>query len=90
MKTSELRDKTDDELRELEGELRDKLIKLQVARATQRAANTAHFPVIKRDIARIKTILHERVLGLAPSSAQAAQAAPSDPSAESNPEEATA
>lgn len=83
MKTSELRDKTDDELRELEGELRDKLIKLQVARATQRAANTAHFPVIKRDIARIKTILHERVLGLAP-------AAASDSSAESNSEEATA
>ena len=65
MKTSELRDKTDEELRELETELRDKLIKLQVARATQRATNTAQFPVIKKDIARIKTILHERKLGLA-------------------------
>ncbi|MEM7159807.1 MAG: 50S ribosomal protein L29 [Myxococcota bacterium] len=65
MKPSELRDKTDDELRELEAELRDKVIKLQVARATQRAADTAQFPRIRKDIARIKTILHERSLGLA-------------------------
>lgn len=65
MKPSELRDKTDDELRELENELRDKIIKLQVARATQRAADTAQFPRIRKDIARIKTILHERSLGLA-------------------------
>ncbi|MCB9716831.1 MAG: 50S ribosomal protein L29 [Myxococcales bacterium] len=65
MKPAELRDKTDEELRELEGELRDKLIKIQVARATQRATDTAQLPRIKRDIARIKTILHERTLGLA-------------------------
>lgn len=65
MKTSELRDKNDEELRELEGELRDKLIKIQVARATQRSTDTAQIPRIKKDIARIKTILHERKLGLA-------------------------
>ncbi|MCH9681409.1 MAG: 50S ribosomal protein L29 [Deltaproteobacteria bacterium] len=75
MKPSELRDKTDDELRELETELRDKLIKLQVARATQRAANTAQFVVFKKDIARIKTILHERTLGLAGSGSADADAA---------------
>ncbi len=65
MKPSELRDKTDEELHELERELRDQLIKIEVARATQRAANTAQVPRIKRDIARIKTIVHERKLGLA-------------------------
>lgn len=65
MKPSEIRDKTDEELRQLEVELRDKLIKLEVARATQRSANTAQFAVIKKDIARIKTIAHERARGLA-------------------------
>ncbi len=75
MTPSELRDKTDDELRELEKELRDQLIKLQVARATQRAADTAQFPRIRKDIARIKTILHERSLGLGTAEASVAQAA---------------
>lgn len=65
MKPSELRDKNDEELRELEGELRDTLIKLKVARATQRAADTSQFPRIRKDIARIQTILNERKRGLA-------------------------
>lgn len=64
MKPSELRDKSDDELRELEKDLRDKLVRLGVARATQRVRNTAQIPRLKKDIARIKTILHERKLGL--------------------------
>ena len=64
MKTSEIRDKTDEELVELEKELRDQLIRIEVAKATQRSTNTAQTRGIKRDIARIKTIAHERKLGL--------------------------
>lgn len=64
MKTSELRDKTDAELNELEGSLRDRLLKLQIAKATSRATNTSEFPRVRRDIARIKTILHERATGI--------------------------
>jgi large subunit ribosomal protein L29 len=64
MKPSELRDKTDEELAELEIDLRGRLVKLQVASATSRATNTSEFPRIRRDIARIKTILHERATGL--------------------------
>jgi large subunit ribosomal protein L29 len=64
MKTSELRDKTEQELTELETELRNRLLKLQVARATSRANNPSEFPRIRRDIARIKTILHERATGI--------------------------
>jgi large subunit ribosomal protein L29 len=75
VKTSEIRDKSDDELRTLETELRDKLIKLEVARATQRAVNTAQFSRIKKDIARVKTILHERQLGLAGRGAGAGEGA---------------
>lgn len=65
MKPSELRDKTDEELREFETELRDSLIKLEVARAASRTTNTSEFPRIRRDIARVKTILHERATGIA-------------------------
>ena len=64
MKTSELRDKTDEELRELATELRDRLLKMQIARATSRATNTSEFPRVRRDIARINTILHERATGI--------------------------
>jgi large subunit ribosomal protein L29 len=64
MKTSELRDKTDEELRELESSLRDRLLKLQIARATSRVTNTSEFPRVRRDIARIQTILTERATGI--------------------------
>ena len=65
MKPSEMRDKTEEELHELEKELRDQLVKLNVAKATQRHRNTSTFSRVKKDIARVKTILHERKLGIA-------------------------
>lgn len=64
MKTSEIRDKNAEELAELETELRDQLVKLSVAKATQRANNTAQFQRIKKDIARVLTIKREREMGL--------------------------
>lgn len=64
MKALELREKTNEELAELELQLRDKLVRLNVAKATQRATNTAQFSALRRDIARIKTVLHERARGL--------------------------
>jgi len=64
VKTSEMRDKNPEELQELETELRDQLVKLSVAKATQRANNTASFQRIKKDIARVLTIQRERATGL--------------------------
>ena len=64
MKTSEIRDKNAEELVELETELRDQLIKLSVAKATQRANNTSQFQRIKKDIARVLTVQRERAMGL--------------------------
>lgn|GEM_PF-862778 len=64
MKTSEIRDKNAEELAELETELRDQLVKLQVAKATQRATNTAQFQRIKKDIARVLTVKRERGMGI--------------------------
>ncbi|NJK32265.1 MAG: 50S ribosomal protein L29 [Deltaproteobacteria bacterium] len=65
MKPSEIRDKDDAELLELEKELREKLVRLRISKAASKAVNPAEFPRIRRDIARIKTILTERKLGLA-------------------------
>jgi large subunit ribosomal protein L29 len=64
VKPSEIRDKNDDELVALEKDLRDQLVKLSIARATQRMRNSSQLGSIKRDIARIKTIQTERALGL--------------------------
>ena len=64
MKPSEIRDKNDEELAELETELQDQLVKLKVAQATQRSVNTATFSRIRRDIARVKTVQTERARGL--------------------------
>ncbi len=74
MKTSEIRDKNAEELAQLENDLRDQLVKLSVAKATQRATNTAQFQRIKKDIARVLTVQRERQMGLsADASAEAAQ-----------------
>jgi large subunit ribosomal protein L29 len=62
VKTSELRDKSPDQLVELEKQLREQLVRLGVLKATQRPTNSAQFSGLRRDIARIKTIVHERVL----------------------------
>ncbi len=64
MKTAELREKTVEQLAELENQLRDQLIRLGVLKATQRSSNTAQFGEVRRDIARIKTIVRERELGV--------------------------
>ena len=47
MKTSELRDKSPEQLVELEKQLRDQLIRLGVLKATQRPTNSAQFGATK-------------------------------------------
>jgi large subunit ribosomal protein L29 len=64
VKTSELREKTAEQLVELEAQLREQLIRLSVLKATQRSTNTAQFGVVRREIARIRTIARERELGV--------------------------
>lgn len=74
MKTSEIRDKNAEELAELENDLRDQLVKLSVAKATQRATNTSQFQRIKKDIARVLTIKRERQMGLSSDAASQTEA----------------
>lgn len=64
MKASELRDKTDEELRQMEQDFKKKLMDLRFQLAMGRLTDTNQVKQIKRDIARIKTILRERELGI--------------------------
>jgi len=60
MTTQELRDKSIDELNTRERELREQLFKLRFQRATGRMENPMKIREVKREIARIQTLLGER------------------------------
>ena len=63
MKTNELRDKSNDELHTRERELSEQLFKLRFQRATGRMENPSKMRQVRREIARIKTLLGERSRG---------------------------
>ena len=63
MKTAELRDKSVDELNQRERDLREQLYKLRFQRATGRLENPMKMREVKREIARIKTLVVERSRG---------------------------
>jgi len=60
MTTQELRDKSIDELNTRERDLREQLFKLRFQRATGRMENPMKIREVRREIARIKTLLGER------------------------------
>jgi large subunit ribosomal protein L29 len=62
MKAAELRDKNDEELRDLEGQMRDELFRLKMKHFTGQLQDVSDIRQRKRDVARIKTILREREL----------------------------
>ena len=59
MKAKELRDLSDEELREKEQELSQELFNLRFQKATGQLGNTAMLGKTKRDLARVKTVLKE-------------------------------
>ena len=60
MKATELREKSVDELHQRERELSEQLFKLRFQRATGRMETPTKIRQVKREIARIKTLLGER------------------------------
>lgn len=60
MKAKELRQMSDEELRQREKELREELFNLRFQHSLGQLTNTARISQVKREIARIKTILRER------------------------------
>ncbi len=65
MKASELRELSEEELENKEKELKDQLFKLKIQHSLGQLDNPMKMKLIKRDIARIKTILNERRKGQA-------------------------
>lgn len=64
MKARELRELTDDELLSKEEELRDQLFKMKFQHALGQLENAMKLKNIKKDLARIKTILNEKSKGM--------------------------
>ena len=61
MKAKELRLLSEGELIEKERELNEELFNLRFQHATGQLENVMRIPQVKQDIARVKTILKERV-----------------------------
>ena len=61
MKAKELREKSIEELRRSEADLREQLFKLRFQKATGQIQNPAKIRMVRRDIARLETILAERL-----------------------------
>ena len=60
VKASSLREKSEDELHTKERELAEQLYKLRFQRATGRIESPARMRQVRREIARIKTLLNEK------------------------------
>jgi len=60
IKASALREKSVDELHNKERELSEQLYKLRFQRATGRMESPARMRQVRREIARIKTLLNEK------------------------------
>ena len=62
MNASDIRDLTDAEIRQRIAETQEELFRLRFRSATQQLENPALLRKLRRDIARMKTILREREL----------------------------
>ncbi|MGH9857177.1 MAG: 50S ribosomal protein L29 [Acidobacteriota bacterium] len=60
MKAKELREQTSEELQVKEAELYDQLFKLRFQAATAQLEKPAKIRQVKRDLARIKTVLRQK------------------------------
>jgi large subunit ribosomal protein L29 len=62
---TELRDKTPDQLRDQLTQLKKEAFNLRFQQATGQLENTARMRLVKRDAARVKTILNEKAAAAA-------------------------
>ncbi|MFD1343556.1 50S ribosomal protein L29 [Litorisediminicola beolgyonensis] len=65
MNASELRDKTPDELRDQLVQLKKEAFNLRFQQATGQLENTARMQTVRRDVARVKTLLNEKAAAAA-------------------------
>lgn len=62
MKASELREMSNGDLDKLISDAKSELFNMRFQKAVGKLTNTARVRTLKKDIARAKTILHERTL----------------------------
>jgi large subunit ribosomal protein L29 len=72
MDAAELRDKTPDQLRDELIRLKKEAFNLRFQQATGQMENTARIRVIRRDVARVKTVLNEKAATAAATAEQGA------------------
>ena len=60
MDASDLRTKSADELKQLIADLKKEQFNLRFQRASGQLENTARVRVVRRDLARIKTVMHAK------------------------------
>lgn len=65
MDATELRNKTPDQLRDQLTQLKKEAFNLRFQKATNQLENTARIRQVRRDAARVKTILNEKALAAA-------------------------
>jgi large subunit ribosomal protein L29 len=65
MNAQELRDKTPDQLKDQLAELKKEAFNLRFQQATNQLENTARMRTVRRDVARVKTILNEKAAAAA-------------------------
>jgi large subunit ribosomal protein L29 len=65
MDAKELREKTPDQLREELTNLKKEAFNLRFQQATNQLENTARMREVRRNVARVKTILNEKAAGAA-------------------------
>ena len=61
MKATELRNKSNDELKQELLDLLKAQISLRMQKGTQQLSNTSQLSKVRRDIARVRTVIRERV-----------------------------
>ncbi|MCL6612221.1 MAG: 50S ribosomal protein L29 [Peptococcaceae bacterium] len=64
MKAREIREMSDDELKKALDDSKDELFRLKFQLATGQLDNPMRIKEVKRDIARVKTIIRQRELGI--------------------------
>lgn len=60
LKARSLRDKTVQDLREQEGQLREQIFKLRFQKATGQAENPQRIVLVKKELARVLTVIREK------------------------------
>jgi large subunit ribosomal protein L29 len=61
MKAKDLREKSIEELRNSQAELKEQLFKLRFQKATGQIQNPSKIRLVRKDIARLETVLAERL-----------------------------